>query len=78
MDERQKGELVTTASAIADALEEAEPLIVKLVEDAERFEHERRAQAAIEERCTRAGGRSGRGRELPEVAAAGGGRCRYR
>lgn len=51
--ERQKGEFVTTASAIADALEEAVPAIVKLVEDAERRERERRAQAAIEERRRR-------------------------
>jgi hypothetical protein len=52
--ERQKGEFVTTASAIADALEEAVPVIVKLVEDAERRERERRAQAATEERHRRA------------------------
>lgn len=51
--ERQKGEFVTTASAIADALEEAVPVIVKLIEDAEQRDSERRAQAAIEERRRR-------------------------
>lgn len=66
--ERQKGELVTTASAIANALEEAEPLIVKLVEDAERREQERWAQAAREERRRRARERSEARQRAREVA----------
>jgi hypothetical protein len=48
--ERQKGDLVTMASAIAEALEEAVPAIVKQVEDAEQ---RRREQEARENRTTR-------------------------
>jgi hypothetical protein len=52
--ERQSGDFVTMASAIANALEEAVPGIVKRVEDAKQRERERRAQAAIEARGRRA------------------------
>ena len=45
--ESQKGEFVTMASAIADALEEAVPAIVKQVGDAEQ---RRREQEAREDR----------------------------
>jgi hypothetical protein len=46
--ERQKGEFVTMASAIADALEEAVPAIVKQVEDAEQRRREQEAREKIE------------------------------
>jgi hypothetical protein len=66
--ERHKGEFVAEASAIADALEEAEPVIVKLVEDADRREQERRVQAAREERRRRARERA-EARQLARQAA---------
>jgi hypothetical protein len=50
--EGENGEFVTMANTIANALEEAEPIIVKQVEDAEQRELQRQAQAAIEE-CRR-------------------------
>jgi hypothetical protein len=52
--ERQKGEFVTAASAIANALEDAVPVVVKMIEDADQRERERRVQAAIEGRRRRA------------------------
>ena len=52
--ESQKGEFVTMVKAIADALEEAAPVLVKQVEDAERRERERQAQAEKEARRRRA------------------------
>ena len=48
--ESQKGEFVTMASAIADALEEAVPAIVKQVEDAEQRRREQEAREKIERR----------------------------
>jgi len=48
--ESQKGEFVTMASAIADALEEAVPAIVKQVEDAEQRRREQEVQEKIERR----------------------------
>jgi hypothetical protein len=48
--ESQKGEFVTMVKPIADALEEAVPILVKQVQDAEQRECEQRAQAAIEHR----------------------------
>lgn len=48
--ERQKSEFVTTASAIADALEEAVPAIVKQVEDAEQRRREQEARDEIDRR----------------------------
>lgn len=48
--ESQKGEFVTITKAIADALEEAAPILVKQVQDAEQRERERQAQAEIERR----------------------------
>lgn len=52
--ESQKGEFVTMVKTIADALEEAAPVLVKQVEDAERRERERQAQAEKEARRRRA------------------------
>lgn len=52
--ESQKGEFVTLAKSIADALEEAAPILVKQVQDAEQREHARQAQAKKEERRRRA------------------------
>jgi hypothetical protein len=52
--ESAKGDFVTMANAIADALEESAPIVVKQVEDAEQRDRERRAQATIEERRRRA------------------------
>jgi hypothetical protein len=48
--EGQKGEFVTIVSAIADALEEAVPVIVKQVEDAEQRRREEQAREKIERR----------------------------
>lgn len=48
--ESQKGEFVTMASTIADALENAVPAIVKQVEDAERRRREQEAEEKIERR----------------------------
>ena len=48
--EGQKGEFVTMVKAIGDALEEAAPILVKQVQDAEQRERERQAQAEIERR----------------------------
>jgi hypothetical protein len=48
--ERGKSEFVTMVKAIADVLEEAAPILVKQVQDAEQRERERQAQAAIERR----------------------------
>jgi hypothetical protein len=48
--ERQKGEFVTMASPISDALEEAVPAIVKQVEDAEQRQREQEAREKIERR----------------------------
>jgi hypothetical protein len=52
--ENAKGEFVTIANKIADALEAAMPIIVKQVEYAEQRERERQVQAVIEERRRRA------------------------
>lgn len=52
--ESQKGEFATMAPAIAAFLEEAAPVLVKQVQDAEARERERRRQAEIEERRRRA------------------------
>ena len=51
--ESRRGEFVTMVKAIADALEEAAPVLVKQVVDAERRERERREQAEKEERRRR-------------------------
>jgi hypothetical protein len=48
--ESQTGEFVTTAKPIADALEEAVPILVKQVQDAEQCEREQQARAEIEHR----------------------------
>ena len=48
--ERQKGEFVTMANAIADALQEAVPVIMKHVEDAEQRRRAQEAQEKIERR----------------------------
>jgi hypothetical protein len=48
--ESQKGEFVTMASSIADALEEALPVIVKQVEDAEQRSREQEAREKVERR----------------------------
>jgi hypothetical protein len=48
--ESQKGEFVTMVKAIADAIEEAAPILVKQVQDAEQRERERQMQAEIERR----------------------------
>src|SRR5436190_1145932 len=48
--ESQKGEFVTMAKAIADALEEAAPILVKRVQDADQRERERQARFEIERR----------------------------
>ena len=48
--ENQKGEFVTMPIAIADALEEAVPAIMKQVEDAEQRRREQEAQEKIERR----------------------------
>jgi hypothetical protein len=48
--ESQKGEFLTMVKPIADALEEAVPILVKQVQDAEQRERQQRAQAAIEHR----------------------------
>lgn len=48
--ESQKGEFVTIAKAIADALEEAVPILVKQVQDAEQRAREERAKAEVEHR----------------------------
>jgi hypothetical protein len=52
--ESEKATFVEMANAIADALEEAAPIIIKQLGDAEQRERERQAQAAIEERRRRA------------------------
>jgi vacuolar-type H+-ATPase subunit E/Vma4 len=48
--ENQKGEFVTMANAIADALEEAVPVILKQVEDAAQRRREQEAREKIERR----------------------------
>jgi hypothetical protein len=48
--ESQKGEFVTMANAITDALQEAVPIIMKRVEDAEQLRREQEAQEKIERR----------------------------
>jgi len=48
--ESQKGESVMMAKAIVDALEEAAPIFVKQVQDAEHRERERQARFEIERR----------------------------
>jgi len=48
--ENQKGEFVTMANAISDALEEAVPVIMKQVEDAEQRRREQEAREKIERR----------------------------
>ena len=51
----KKGEFITTTKAIADFLEQAAPVIVKQVEEAEPRDRERQKQAAEERRLERAG-----------------------
>jgi hypothetical protein len=48
--ESQKGEFVTMAKAITDALEETVPILVKQVQDAEQREREQQERAEIEHR----------------------------
>lgn len=52
--ESQKGEFATMAKTITDFLEEAAPILVKQVQDAEERERERQRQAKIEERRRKA------------------------
>jgi hypothetical protein len=66
--ERGKGEFVTTAKGIVDALEEAAPIVVKGVEDARQRERERQAEAAIQERRRRANERAQARQRARQVA----------